>query len=262
MERLPRPVRSLHSPHPSSTSVAWGPARAIRGIDAYLLLSARTVWSRTRYRTNKTTALPALGAGGRTAQSSGVRDLAVAAADRSVRSCRAVWCAVTSQEEPGGLGEAAAAGWPGETSRYTRFCAVRPTSHPPREPRSCAALSASACPSPGCRRLCSVAARRPAHAHGRRTGDASPAPCPPCRLVGTSDTRWVRSRGHQPLRPEPGTSPHSASCSRLRPCRPWRLGTALPPALRPGLPWSSRQRPRRRDSGRAVDRAWSTAWVP
>ena len=91
-------------------------AFACLAIDSYLLLSARTVWSRTRYRTNKTTALPALGAGGRTAQSSGVRDLAVAAADRSVRSCRAVWCAVTSQEEPGGLGEAAAAGWPGGTS--------------------------------------------------------------------------------------------------------------------------------------------------
>jgi hypothetical protein len=70
---------------------------------------------------------------------------------------------------------------------------------------SCAALSRSASPSTGCRHPCSevvppdpgragsprpVAARRPAHAHGPRPGDVSPAHCPPCRLVGISDTRW------------------------------------------------------------------------
>jgi hypothetical protein len=34
---------------------------ACLAIDSYLLLSARPVWSRTRYRTNKTTPLPPLG---------------------------------------------------------------------------------------------------------------------------------------------------------------------------------------------------------
>ena len=155
--------------------------------------------------------------------------------------------------------------------------------------RSCAALSRSASPSPGCRHRCSEAvppvlgracslrpgaARRPAHAPGRRTVDASPAHCPGCRLVGSSDTHWFRYRGHQPLRPELGRSPHSASCSCPRPCGPWRLGTAdrylcpfprssrvLPQVLASGLGWPPRQRPRRLCSGSAVDPGGLMAWV-
>jgi hypothetical protein len=98
---------------------------ACLAIDSYLLLSASpSGHARDTGRTRQPLSRPS-GAGGRTAQSSGVRDLAVAAADRSVRSCRAFWCAVTSKEEPGGLEEAAAAGWPGRPPQETAGSAGR-----------------------------------------------------------------------------------------------------------------------------------------
>jgi hypothetical protein len=53
----------------------------------------------------------------------------VAATDRSVRSCRAFWCAVTSREEPGGSGEAAAAGWPGGDLLRRQPAALAATRH-------------------------------------------------------------------------------------------------------------------------------------
>jgi hypothetical protein len=82
-------------------------------------------------------------------------------------------------------------------------------------------------PVPG--RVCSLrpgTARRPAHAHGRRTGHALLAHCPRTCVVGSYDTAWRRCRRHEPLRPELGTSPRSACCSCRLACGPWRLGTA------------------------------------